>query len=177
MNGKEVLVARKKRHEPDLARVYVNVGCVAYLRARVALLHARYLCVADALCTCVGCRAHLQRTRFVLQPLFGAAAVLPPTRFCRESCAYCVCKATLLARTCHFPFSKSILAPCAPPVQSTTSTLLRPGPYTFHRAPLCRPVSFSANIYSSIARVLARSASTVLSNRWNGSVRFDRIWS
>lgn len=105
---------------------------------------------------CVGCRAHLQRTWCVLQPLFGAAAVLPPTRFCRESYAYCTCKATLLARTCHFPFSKSILAPCAPPVQSTTSTLLRPGPYTFHRAPLCCPVSSSANIYASIVRALAR---------------------
>lgn len=69
------------------------------------LARARSFCVQHIYAVC-------------LQPLFGATAVLPPTRFCRESCAYCVCKATLLARTCHFPFSKSILAPCAPPAGS-----------------------------------------------------------
>lgn len=93
---------------------------------RIARGERARLCGRSAVCNIRG----------VLQPLFGAAAVLPPTRFCRESCAYCICKATLLARTCHFPFSKSILAPCAPPAQSTTSTLLPPGLYVFRSAPL-----------------------------------------
>lgn len=81
---------------------------------------------------CGGCcsRRRCPVRAYVVQPLFGVAAVLPPTRFCRESRAYCyryMREATLLARTCHFPFSKSILAPCAPPppAQSTMSTLLR----------------------------------------------------
>lgn len=75
-------------------------------RERVSA-RARALVVGSSVCA------------YVEQPLFGAAAVLPPARFCRESRAYCICKATLLARTRHFPFSKSILAPCAPAAQST----------------------------------------------------------
>lgn len=146
--GKEVLVARKKEASTR-PRVYVNVGWLlckprlvfayTYTRTvrrcwnRIARGERARLCGRSAVCNIRG----------VLQPLFGAAAVLPPTRFCRESCAYCICKATLLARTCHFPFSKSILAPCAPPAQSTTSTLLPPGLYLFH----CAPLFFFESLY------------------------------
>lgn len=94
-------MARKKRGINQTSRIRVRVRvCPA-----VPCSHARASCVQRIYAVC-------------LQPLFGATAVLPPTRFCRESCAYCVCRATLLARTCHFPFSKSILAPCAPPAGS-----------------------------------------------------------
>lgn len=87
------------------------------------------LCATYAVC----CNLYSARLQFYLLHVFVANRVR----------ILCICKATLLARTCHFPFSKSILAPCAPPAQSTTSTLLPPGLYVFH----CAPLLFS-NVYT-----------------------------
>lgn len=42
---------------------------------------------------------------YVVQPLFGVAAVLPPTRFCRESRAYCYIYARSHAAGTYMPLS------------------------------------------------------------------------
>ena len=129
----------EKKGASTRPRAYV---CVCVCPA-VPCSHARASCVQRIYAVC-------------LQPLFGATAVLPPTRFCRESCAYCVCRATLLARTCHFPFSKSILAPCAPPAGSVNDVdaslrPLRQGCAPTNRRHSCLFFSLSSFLSSSLS--------------------------
>ena len=147
MNGKEVLVGRKKEASTR-PRVYVNVGWLLRELVRVTRIYARAArrCVgigsraANGRVCAVGCA---QRTRCAATFIRRGCSFTSYTFLSRIVRILCICKATLLARTCHFPFSKSILAPCAPPAQSTTSTLLPPGLYVFH----CAPLLFS-NVYT-----------------------------
>lgn len=147
MNGKEVLVGRKKEASTR-PRVYVNVGWLLRELVRVTRICTRAArrCVgigsraANGRVCAVGCA---QRTRCAATFIRRGCSFTSYTFLSRIVRILCICKATLLARTCHFPFSKSILAPCAPPAQSTTSTLLPPGLYVFH----CAPLLFS-NVYT-----------------------------